>query len=175
MNKPPFHITKIISGGQTGADQAGLAAGKELGLETGGWMPKGFRTDDGARLDFKQLYSMLEHEKFTYPPRTELNVQISGATFLFGNLISPGTKLTQRFCLKHGKRHFFVPWKPGQSMPTTEAEWSSATEPFRDWLNRYSDFDTLNVAGNRERTNPGIFLACKEFLVRSLKIELGRP
>jgi hypothetical protein len=171
----PFHVTKIISGGQTGADQAGLAAGKELGLETGGWMPKGFRTDDGARLDFKQLYNMKEHESFSYPPRTELNVQISGATFLFGNLHSPGTKLTQRLCFKHGKDHFFVPWVPRQAIPITDDDWFSATEPFRVWLNQYEDWDTLNVAGNRERTNPGIFLACKTFLVRAFKIELGIP
>ena len=32
-------ITRIISGGQTGADRAGLAAAYELGIETGGHCP----------------------------------------------------------------------------------------------------------------------------------------
>lgn len=39
----------IISGGQTGADQGGLDAGKALGLKTGGLMPKGWRTEAGPR------------------------------------------------------------------------------------------------------------------------------
>ncbi|MFZ8324119.1 YpsA SLOG family protein, partial [Staphylococcus aureus] len=40
-------LKKVISGGQTGADQAGLRAGKAAGLETGGMVPKGCLTDDG--------------------------------------------------------------------------------------------------------------------------------
>ena len=46
MNPSP--ILRIISGGQTGADQGGLRAGAALGLDTGGWIPFGFRTDTGA-------------------------------------------------------------------------------------------------------------------------------
>jgi hypothetical protein len=34
-------LERVISGGQTGADQAGLAAAKRLGVPTGGFMPKG--------------------------------------------------------------------------------------------------------------------------------------
>ncbi|MFO7971456.1 MAG: putative molybdenum carrier protein [Desulfobacterales bacterium] len=34
-------LTKIISGGQTGADQAALDAAIELGIPHGGWIPKG--------------------------------------------------------------------------------------------------------------------------------------
>lgn len=34
-------LRKIVSGGQTGADRAGLDAALELGLELGGWCPKG--------------------------------------------------------------------------------------------------------------------------------------
>ena len=33
-------IHTIISGGQTGADQAALDAAIELGIEHGGWIPK---------------------------------------------------------------------------------------------------------------------------------------
>jgi len=34
-------ITKIISGGQAGVDQAALEIATELGISTGGWCPKG--------------------------------------------------------------------------------------------------------------------------------------
>ena len=43
----PMTLTTIISGGQTGADQAGLLAAQALGLQTGGWAPHGWRTDAG--------------------------------------------------------------------------------------------------------------------------------
>jgi len=36
-------ITKIISGGQIGADQAGLEVALELNIPHGGWCPKGRR------------------------------------------------------------------------------------------------------------------------------------
>lgn len=39
---------KIVSGAQTGVDQDGLLTAIELGLEWGGWVPKGWRTENGT-------------------------------------------------------------------------------------------------------------------------------
>jgi hypothetical protein len=39
---------KIVSGGQTGVDRAGLAAAMSFGIATGGWMPKGRLAEDGV-------------------------------------------------------------------------------------------------------------------------------
>jgi len=39
-------LTKIISGGQTGADQAALDAAIELGIPQGGWRAKGASKQD---------------------------------------------------------------------------------------------------------------------------------
>ena len=47
-------IVKIISGGQTGADRAGLDAAKYLGIETGGYAPLNYYTEYGAKLNVKQ-------------------------------------------------------------------------------------------------------------------------
>ncbi len=41
-------IKKIISGGQTGADQAGLDVAIELGIPHAGWIPKGRKTEKGT-------------------------------------------------------------------------------------------------------------------------------
>ena len=41
-------IKKIISGGQSGADLAGLKAAIKLGIETGGFIPKNYRTENGS-------------------------------------------------------------------------------------------------------------------------------
>ena len=40
---------KIVSGGQTGADRGGLEAAIHLGLDWGGWAPKGWRAEDGTK------------------------------------------------------------------------------------------------------------------------------
>jgi Circularly permutated YpsA SLOG family len=40
-------IITVVSGGQTGADQAGWRATEACGIPTGGWMPKGFLTEEG--------------------------------------------------------------------------------------------------------------------------------
>ena len=38
---------KVVSGGQTGADRAGLDAAMVAGLSVGGWCPQGRRAEDG--------------------------------------------------------------------------------------------------------------------------------
>ena len=48
---------KIISGGQTGADRAGLDAAIAMGFDYGGAVPKGRRAEDG-HISYK--YSNLE-------------------------------------------------------------------------------------------------------------------
>ena len=40
-------ISKIISGGQTGADRAALDVAIEFGIPHGGWIPKGRKTERG--------------------------------------------------------------------------------------------------------------------------------
>ena len=53
-------LAKIISGGQTGADQAGWRATRAFGIPTGGSMPRGFLTEDGPRPDFAELFGAVE-------------------------------------------------------------------------------------------------------------------
>lgn len=47
-------ITKIISGGQTGVDYAGLVAGYSLGYAVCGTFPKGFRQRNEEGIDYTQ-------------------------------------------------------------------------------------------------------------------------
>ena len=43
-------LERIITGGQTGADQAALRAACAAGLATGGWAPAGWATEEGPAL-----------------------------------------------------------------------------------------------------------------------------
>jgi hypothetical protein len=62
-------LKKIISGGQTGADIAGIDAAIEHGLSYGGWLPKGRKTEKGA-LDLKYT-NMTEMSVGDYQEMTE--------------------------------------------------------------------------------------------------------
>ena len=49
-------LEKICSGGDTGASQAAWRAATVFGIPTGGWLPSGYLTDDGAHPEFAEQY-----------------------------------------------------------------------------------------------------------------------
>ena len=62
-------LKKVISGGQTGVDRAGLVAASLSKLETGGTAPQGYRTLDGEDYDLRDIFGLTEHWSSAYPPR----------------------------------------------------------------------------------------------------------
>lgn len=154
-------LRKIISGGQSGVDQAALSAAVELKLETGGMMPKGYLTEEGPRPRFARLYGVQEDSSEKYPPRTKWNVEHSTATLLFGEMISPGCTLTIKCCAVARKNFHITEW------------WSRFDQRdlqirvFQRWLSQHN-VEVLNVAGNRESSQPGIYRACYDFLIDAL-------
>lgn len=153
-------IKKIISGGQTGADQGGLAAAVILGLKTGGTAPKGYRTQAGSAYWLKKL-GVVEHASPNYPPRTKQNILDSDGTLIFGDITSKGCALTQNICEDESKPYIHIPWKVGE-VPTP-----SNKEEFTKWIKDHN-ISVLNVAGNREESQAGIFTATYQFLLTCL-------
>jgi hypothetical protein len=99
-------ITRIVSGGQTGADRGGLDAAIYAGVPHGGWCPKGRKAEDGS---IPAKYVLKEIKSADYLKRTEANVIDSDATLLitFGRL-SGGSLRTLEFCRKHGRPYHHV-------------------------------------------------------------------
>ena len=94
-------IAKVVSGGQTGVDMAGLRAARDVGLPTGGWAPRGWLTEDGPQPELLRSFGLKEHQAYGYPPRTEQNVIDSDCTLLItNNRNSGGSRLTHQYCLK---------------------------------------------------------------------------
>ena len=56
-------IQKLISGGQTGADRAGLDVAIRHGFPHGGWCPKGRKAEDGPIGGQYQLTAYWQREK----------------------------------------------------------------------------------------------------------------
>lgn len=151
-------IEKIISGGQWGADYAGLVAGKKLKLETGGTAPLKWRSDyfdprslDGTNPKLKE-FGLVESSKWEYPARTLNNVSNSDGTVIYGK-VSAGTGLTQRYCEQKSKP--FI-WNP---KPSELAKWIFDKQ-----------IKVLNVAGNRESKSPGIEKMVEKNIIKAFKL-----
>ena len=127
-------LKTVRSGGQTGADQAGLRCAKALGLQTAGWAPKGWKTDAGPA-PWLADYGLREHTSADYPPRTRQNVLDAEATVWFGK-VSPGF-----WCTKKAADLYACPFIANPS-----------PEEFKLICEQYED---INIAGNRRRINPG--------------------
>jgi len=72
-------IKKLISGGKTGAGKAALDAAIELGIQHGGWIPKGRRAQDGT---LSGKYKLQETKNIGYSQYTELNILESDGTLI---------------------------------------------------------------------------------------------
>ena len=133
-------MTKIISGGQRGADQGGLAAAKDLGLETGGWAPKGFITKNGPMVALAKL-GLVEHSSPKYSPRTYANVKDSDGTIrLAYDFNSAGERCTLKAIQFYEKPYYDV----NLSDPDFVFDVS-------DWITK-NGIEVLNIAGNAGKT-----------------------
>ncbi len=148
-------LERVVSGGQTGADQAGWRAAKAVGLATGGWMPADFMTETGPRPDFAEMLGAVEMPGVGYPERTRANARDSDATIRFGDPGSPGGRTTLRAFAGLGKPVYLV--IDGLTRPSDVAAWIEAEEVL-----------VLNVAGSRESGASGIGDRVERFLLAAL-------
>jgi len=152
-------VVKIISGGQTGADRAGLDVAMELGLKAGGWVPRGRRAEDG-RVPEKYA-GVVESLSDSYDRRTEMNVQNSDATVIF--TYGPpkgGSAHTREFALSVGK--------PVLAMDLVKLSKEEPVINLREWLSKVQPA-ILNVAGSRSSQAPQIGADTAEILRGALE------
>jgi hypothetical protein len=154
---------KIISGGQTGADQAGLRFAIAQGLNPGGWCPQG-RICEGGRIsaaDFDRFH-LRETESDKYPQRTRLNIRDSDATVILkrSGKLSRGCELTRELCERQGRPYLEVAldselFGVGMNRQRRDQAVMAAGRALAQFLAGHQPA-TLNVAGNREGSAPGL-------------------
>ena len=151
-------VTRIVSGGQTGADRAALDVAMELGLDTGGWVPRGRRAEDGRVPD--RYVGLIEADSADYSQRTRLNVRDSDATLVFSfGPPTGGTALTVRLAQSLGK--------PLLALDLDAHDRDESARLLRDWLEATWPA-VLNVAGPRASGEPRIIEAVHTALRRAL-------
>ena len=115
-----FRLEKVISGGQTGVDTAGVTIARELGFSTGGTVPvNGLRErvngqsnniskEDMVKFGFEEVQDITASNPYT--DRTRANVQNSDGTvyilaskYLASGEESAGYKATSRAAMELGK------------------------------------------------------------------------
>jgi tRNA nucleotidyltransferase (CCA-adding enzyme) len=155
---------KLISGGQTGADRAGLDAALRHGIAAGGYCPRGRRAEDGT---IPPRYPLMETDSPDYAVRTRMNVRKADGTLILNlGALDGGTRLTAEYAAKRNKPYLVVNLDSKNHTPAHVA----------DWLAKH-DISMLNIAGPRESKRPGIYriaLAFLELLLRILSSRAGK-
>jgi hypothetical protein len=145
-------IQKIISGGQTGVDQAALDAAMLLRVACGGWCPPGRTCETGripAIYPLKETPSSRSDAAPGIPRslRTEWNVRDADAVLVLlpGDLKEDkGTGWTIQCAANYSKPILIV--DPFETKANSE---------IKQWL-KSNNIKTLNVAGPSEGSYPGI-------------------
>lgn len=164
-------LSKVVSGGQTGVDQAALRAARDCGIEIGGWCPPGRVCETGV---IPSEFPLRETERDRSPnapdiprsQRTEWNVRDSD-----------GTLVIRSGAASHPPSHRYG--VAGSDAATEEAadagtEWAmqcakrygrpllvcdlsdpNATQKVQEWLRRVP-IKVLSVGGPAESASPGI-------------------
>ncbi len=158
MMSGPFLPAKLISGGQTGADRAGLDAAITLHIPYGGALPHGRRTEDGA-LPASYKY-MTELSTPSYPARTAKNVRDADATLVFTiGKADRGSALTIDTAARYHK--------PCLHIDLSVVPDVDAVLQVRAWLAQIMP-EVLNIAGSRESTSRGIYGRVRALLLQAL-------
>jgi hypothetical protein len=150
-------IEKIVSGGQTGVDRAALDVAIELDSPYGGWCPKG-RIDEKGMIPekycrLKEIQGNFTTEKENYDTRTKQNIIDSDGTLILVPKIPlppeirDGTLLTIKEVKKQNEPYLII--------DLSQAPSNNAT--LIDFWAKYHNITTLNIAGPRESTCPGIY------------------
>jgi hypothetical protein len=163
-------LTKVISGGQTGVDQAALRAARDCGLEIGGWCPPERVCETGMIPPEFPLRETDEERSARAPEvprsqRTEWNVRDSDGALVIGATeraqeADPGTAWAMQCAQRFGR--------PFLACDVADPD---AKQKIRQWLERFQ-IKVLSVGGPAESTSPGMGDRAYAFLLEVFRRDI---
>jgi len=155
-------IIKIISGGQTGADQAALDIAIKMEIPHFGWVPKGRWAEDGRISD---KYNLREMPTDIYADRTQQNVLDSDGTVILSHgELTGGSKLTQDLAKEYDRPCLHIDLN-------ITPQFFAATRIY-NWIME-NNIEVLNVAGPRASNDPEIYKATLHILESALLLGMA--
>lgn len=179
-------LIKVVSGGQTGADQAGISAAKFLNYTTGGRAPKGFMTETGPA-PWLAEFGLEASPSPSLRSRTYHNVVYTSGTIIFTRDVldytTPAARKRHELRRKEQEATVTTPaslfqvWGlEGGTLYTAQLAVAHRRHLMinpvtQDSLHAFiyaAGIEVLNVAGTRESKAPGIYEWVYQFLVEAL-------
>jgi hypothetical protein len=139
-------LRRVVSGAQTGVDRAALDVARELGIDCGGWVPRGRLAEDGRIPD--KYTGLRETAGSEWNERTERNVRDSDGTLILSRGPLTGGSLFTREVAGRLPR-------PCLHLDLGELSEENAARIARQWIED-EGVAVLNVAGPRASKDPEI-------------------
>ena len=154
-------LRKVLTGGQTGVEQAAWAAARRAGIATGGYMPARFATEDGPAPRLGLLYGAIEFP-FDDARRARANARHADGVLWLGDPTSPEARLPLAACGAEGKP--FLAVQPDARPPADVVAWL-----------RVFEVEVLMIAGDPASRSPGLGRRVEAFLDRVFAAPLATP
>ncbi|MDD9304708.1 MAG: hypothetical protein HUK40_21130 [Desulfobacter sp.] len=139
-------LEQIISGGQTGADQAALDTAIKFDILHGGWISKGRKTEAGP---LPAKYNLKQMDTPDYPSRTRQNILDSHGTVIIARgPLKGGSRLTYSYTLESER--------PCCRIDLFKQDIFEAALVLKDFISQ-NYIQILNVAGPRASHDPAIY------------------
>ncbi|CAK0901336.1 unnamed protein product [Prorocentrum cordatum] len=176
------NLLKLVAGGQTGVDQAALAAATEVGLATGGWCPFDCSDETGPIVEKAAEWNLapvtenmweLYGTCFRHLPlqvdgqckwarRTLLNaLHSSGTVTILPEGVVDGTHLGLAVSKALGRPYLTL------DLENIDADTNVCVQ----WI-RENSIEVLNVNGPRESSSPGIAARCIPFFKKCFSVAM---
>ena len=147
-------IKKIISNGDAGVGLAALLVARELKIETGGWIPKGYITSAGVRPDLWE-YGLKPYNSYKSHVAVYQNISESDGTLVLSYNTQDAVLIDT---IKSLKKPYF----------TVNLGFAGLLKEVVDWIKHYN-IERLNVVGSNEILATGITGDSAEYLTRLME------
>ena len=153
---------RVITGGQSGVDQAALRAARAVGFETGGLAAFGWETENGPA-PWLADFGLIECPETGYRARRRRNVTDAETMLQIGDPKSPGSIGLLEDWRTIGKSRPYCWVEPGVSTPREVVGF------LRGVRFDHRRVRVVMVAGNRQSKCPGIGERAERFLLAVFK------
>lgn len=157
IQEQEWSLERIVTGGQTGADLGALFAASASEIETGGYAPHNYRTEDGPAewlVDFGLLEGGIYRDQYGF----NIADDISDGSIIFGKLTGGCSIMREIIKMQH-KKVLYIAGPPFVFRPDECATWMRSNQARK-----------VHIGGNKESKTPGMQEAVQQFMLEVFEL-----